>query len=408
MRIVDFSVCSAYPPISGGGHRIFNINSQLAERCSIFHFSLMPAEYVCVKKTKLLQNLLTGDDPNIPFRSRVIQIKERYLQFTFANPVLLLLGRMVSRRDLPEFVPPLIDPSSVRIARREILESDIVQVETPWPFDWVYQNAPKHKPIVLVEHDVTSRLYEGRCTESTMRTIRQKEERALEKSDLIFTVSEDDADTLRSEYHVDMSKIEIIPHGVNTSRMRPASKEEKDMAKARFGFKGRTIVLFTGCGHLPNVEATKTIHDIASRIHDDIVLFVIAGSVGEHARGKSSRKIHYTGYVDNIEPYFQMADIAINPVLSGGGTNTKMIEYLAYGLPVVTTGFGARGLSLRHGEGVLVSSIDGFSQAIEELIMNCDMRHRMGEKGRHIAERFHDWTAIAEKALAAYDRLLSS
>ena len=32
-----------------------------------------------------------------------------------------------------------------------------------------------------------------------------------------------------------------------------------------------------------------------------------------------------------------MADIGINPLISGSGTNLKMLEYLSSGLPTVTT-----------------------------------------------------------------------
>jgi glycosyltransferase involved in cell wall biosynthesis len=37
------------------------------------------------------------------------------------------------------------------------------------------------------------------------------------------------------------------------------------------------------------------------------------------------------------------ATVGLNPILTGSGTNLKMAEYAAWGLPVLSTAFGARG-----------------------------------------------------------------
>ena len=39
-------------------------------------------------------------------------------------------------------------------------------------------------------------------------------------------------------------------------------------------------------------------------------------------------------------------DLAINPVTTGSGTNLKMLDYMAAGVPVLSTPHGARGLGL--------------------------------------------------------------
>ncbi len=44
------------------------------------------------------------------------------------------------------------------------------------------------------------------------------------------------------------------------------------------------------------------------------------------------------------------ASVAVNPMVSGSGTNLKIVEYLAAGVPVVSTPFGMRGLDLRPDE----------------------------------------------------------
>ena len=61
------------------------------------------------------------------------------------------------------------------------------------------------------------------------------------------------------------------------------------------------------------------------------------------------------------------ADIAINPILRGSGTNLKMLEYLAAGLPIITTQEDDRGLDLEHLDSAIISEIDRFLFCIDKL-----------------------------------------
>ena len=411
MRIFDLSVCSVYPPLSGGTNRIFSINSEISKKCYVFQFALIPSEYVYISKASLVGHALRSfREGSAQFlgRSRMIQINEKYTQFTHGNVLFLILGRLASRKDLPEFVPPLLDRRSLQVARREIRHCDLVQIETPWPFDWVLNNTPKSKPMVLVEHDVVYRLYKGVCTDRVLQVIREKEQRAVERADAILVVSYEDQEALCEEYCVDRTKVHIVPHGIDTSRVKPPSEAERAESKARFGFSEKIVVLFTGCTHFPNIAAVEAIHSIASQVKDEKIVFVIAGSVGERVRQRQVPNVRYTGYVNEIEPYFRMADIGINPITSGGGTNTKMIEYLANGLPVVTTVFGSRGIDLEDGKHAIVSDIGQFPDMIVDLARNQQTRTRLGEEGRRLIENHYDWKVIVRKIWDVYEALVGN
>src|SRR5439155_1549071 len=72
--------------------------------------------------------------------------------------------------------------------------------------------------------------------------------------------------------------------------------------------------------------------------------FLVVGSVGRPA--DSAGRVRVTGAVDDVLPFLRAADVALNPMTEGGGVNLKVPEYLAMGLPVVTTRFGMRGLDI--------------------------------------------------------------
>jgi len=348
-----------------------------------------------------------GGAPNIPIRPKVTTINSSFVQYTFADPLLLVFGRMMARPSLPEFVPTLLDPKSLKTARNAITNSDLVQIETMWMFDWVQRNTLKRKPMVLWEEDVVCKLHQNRYSEEITRIIREKEERAVTRADAIVVVSKEDQDTLCSQYEIERSKIHFVPHGIDTSEVKPPSEREKTDIKAKLGFSGKTVVLFTGCSHFANAMAIGAVRNIATKMRRDDVLFLVAGTVGERVQRQAIRNVRYTGYVTDIRPYFRLADIAINPVLTVGGVNTKMIEYLAYGLPTVTTSIGLKGLSFQNGKHVVISSIDGFPEKIEELASNNEMRQRLGEEGRMAVQNCHDLQTIGRVVLGIYRRVLA-
>jgi hypothetical protein len=50
--------------------------------------------------------------------------------------------------------------------------------------------------------------------------------------------------------------------------------------------------------------------------------------------------------VPEVPPYFAAADIGLNPITRGSGSNVKLFEYLVARLPVISTAFGVRGTDL--------------------------------------------------------------
>ena len=61
-------------------------------------------------------------------------------------------------------------------------------------------------------------------------------------------------------------------------------------------------------------------------------------------KGYANKNIIYAGFVHDIEMYFKGADLFLNPVQSGGGIKTKMVEAIAFGTTVITTETGAVGI----------------------------------------------------------------
>ena len=98
------------------------------------------------------------------------------------------------------------------------------------------------------------------------------------------------------------------------------------------------------------------------------------------------------GVVDDFQKELltKTSDYAINPMFSGAGTNLKILEYFAAGLPVITTEFGTRGLDN--------TKVDIY--LIEERATKIDPKEVEKidtYKNRKYVEKNFDWRLIAEK-----------
>ncbi|HBT70152.1 MAG TPA: glycosyltransferase, partial [Agrobacterium sp.] len=95
-----------------------------------------------------------------------------------------------------------------------------------------------------------------------------------------------------------------------------------------------------------------------------------------------------------------IADIALNPMRSGTGTNLKMLDYMAAGVPVISTEFGARGLTITNGELFLCAPTSDLPAA---LAIMADMGETELEAlivaARSRVEEDYSWSVIADRFL---------
>ena len=91
-------------------------------------------------------------------------------------------------------------------------------------------------------------------------------------------------------------------------------------------------------------------------------------------------------------------DLAVNPMESGSGTNLKMLDYMAAGIPTLSTAFGARGLNLQDGVTTHIAPLFRFPETIE-LIRKADQQEIAGliERGREHVVREFSWKVIADR-----------
>jgi glycosyltransferase involved in cell wall biosynthesis len=225
------------------------------------------------------------------------------------------------------------------------------------------------------------------------------EESAIARSELIISVSEADQPALRL-LHDGHKPIHLIPNGVE---VRANPREGEGFPEIKAMFHGRPVIVFIGSAHKPNLDSMTFIKDQLAPVMPDC-WFLVIGSVGDVFTGQVPANVLLCGSVEEEckDILMRLADVAINPVTGGSGSNLKLAEYLAQGIPALTTPFGARGYAINDGQEALICELDDFSAQLSSLLGNRGLRQSLTERGYRYARQELDWAVLARR----YDRIL--
>jgi len=227
------------------------------------------------------------------------------------------------------------------------------------------------------------------------RLIDEAERHLCAESDLLIATSPEDLATLveRSGRPAEAPSA-VAPNGVDCTAIRPATRANRERLKLQAGLPaGSFVSLYIASAHLPNAEAAWFIvGPLAHEVPEG--LFLLAGSVCETMdNAKLPANVRLMGRVsDELKAQLlKMADAVLVPVESGSGTNLKLIEAMAAGLPIVATPTGARGTGLADGRELLIAQRTEFPAAIRKLMADPALGERLGSAARAQAELRFDW-----------------
>ncbi len=216
---------------------------------------------------------------------------------------------------------------------------------------------------------------------------------------LSLACSAEDRRLFNSLYGIPLEKVKVVPNGVFTSKMTPVTKEEKKSIRKKLGISGNTVAIFIGSNYQPNIEAAQfIIQDLAPKLPE--VVFVIAGGVGNGINKddiKELPNVVITGVLtdDDKIHYLTASDIAVNPMFSGSGTNIKMFDFMAAGLPILSTEIGARGIEEGTFSAVQLCEAQSFPDAVKSILHDEEKQNLMSHAARQLAEEKHSWEHIS-------------
>jgi sugar transferase (PEP-CTERM/EpsH1 system associated) len=100
-----------------------------------------------------------------------------------------------------------------------------------------------------------------------------------------------------------------------------------------------------------------------------------------------------TGSVDDVRPYLRRSALMVAPLNIARGTQNKILEAMALGVPVVTSELAAGGIDAIAGKHFLSArSPAGYEAAIMSILEQPAERERLAREGRDRVRSHHDWS----------------
>jgi hypothetical protein len=155
---------------------------------------------------------------------------------------------------------------------------------------------------------------------------------------------------------------------------------------------GRLRLMHLGSiSHLPSFRSLEFLFEkvwpsLPPALHDRISLDVVGTVKSENERaqkilGLAERftNVIFHGYVPDVEPYYRNADLQIVASTDATGLRTRTIESFAFGLPVLSTEIGARGIAgLIPGEHLLIANdAEDFVKQLSGLLNSPERLHTL-------------------------------
>lgn len=342
MKILIVSPYPVLPPIHGGRVRTAGLAEGLARAGA-------EVEVLCPWY------------PGQPRNGRVADAFTCRSHFSAANLLPLTLEWLASPLALLSLQPP------PRRLLRSFADYDLVQFEFCAQARWM-RLVPDRVVIVYSAHNVERDYSEQDSSRhllwrTSLGRVERLERLAVQRSDLVVACCGQDIERLRGLYG-GVSRHAVAPNGCRTTLLRFDRLGLRAASRRAFGLADEDrVILFLGGDASHNREAVQfLLAQVLPELKPRTRLWIVGKSGGEPARSADGR-VRFFGFVDDLRPYFAAADVAVNPVEHGSGSSVKLLDYLAAGLPVVSTSVGSRGLP-EPPPGVLVVPRSQFASAL--------------------------------------------
>lgn len=260
---------------------------------------------------------------------------------------------------------------------------------------------------VMVEHNVEYDRIKAQVddlSDAQYMNLKEIELDLCNRVDAVVCVSDNDRQKLAEDgVHPDL--LHTVPHGVDLRSFdSPASAD----VRGRFDMPAdRPLLVYHGTfSYPPNREALQIFADVLLPGLEQRGFECHLLAVGRNPPASSPHpRIHLTGSVDQVAPWLKAADLAVVPLVDGGGTRMKIIDCFAAKLPVISTSKGIEGIPVTNGKHALVlDDWEAIIQAIIDLLEHPEQARKLAAAGRALADSL-DWDAAARKYLAIYSGL---
>ncbi len=367
-------------PSYGGGVRVLNLLKQLNESAEINKIIVV-----------------------VPYIQHLDL--EKITLFSYPSHRDFKLFKSLNKINIIDEINPFKPIQLIRLIKK--YKINILQNENIWGgLSSIIASSYCHVPLIIDEHNFEAGYaIELKHNKLLQIYIKILESMAAKYSRHIITVSMEDKEKISFVYNIPLNKISVIPNGVNF-KITAINKLEKSNLRSKLHLNNKFVIVFHGSlDYGPNKDVVILINDfIIPKIINKIpnVLFLVIGR-NPPKIFKQSPFIKLTGFVSNLNEYLISSDLAVVPLLRGGGTKLKILDYVAASLPIVATKKAFEGLPLINNESVLLSNNvdEKFINNILKVYNNYIFYYKLANRSNEV-KNIYDWSNVVKKLINIY------
>jgi sugar transferase (PEP-CTERM/EpsH1 system associated) len=385
-RILFLAQLLPYPPVCGGTIRSFNILKRL---CSNYDVTLLT--FTRRQEDERHAEFLRGICSEV---RTVPMLRSGARNAEWALKSMVKGSSFIIDRD---FVKQMQDEVDNTLADGHF---DLIYIDHLQMFQYV--KGKQAWPRLLDEHNLEWRIIQRVANiehgphkwfaSREWPKLRAYELSACLECDAVSTVTEHDQMALQTE-DSRLKHVSCVPIGVDTSKFRPV-----DMLP-----ESKTVVSIATMSWPPNIDsmlhfASDIFPSIKRRVPD--ARLVIAGGKPPDSikRLESDPFITVPGFVEDIHELARQSAVFVVPLRAGSGMRVKILNAMAMGLPVVSTGVGCEGIEVTHGQNVLLAdTAEEFSRQVCDLLTDVEKRIALGAAARNFVVENYSWEVIYPK-----------
>jgi hypothetical protein len=234
------------------------------------------------------------------------------------------------------------------------------------------------------------------------RKLEREERRLASRFDLCTATTRAEWETLEG-YRTGVPT-DWFPNGVDSGYFAPTAEP----------YDGDTLCFVGRMDYYPNQECmfqfcSRTLPLVRAR-RPKVRLFVVGADPSSAVRKLGELPgVTVTGSVPDVRPYLQRSALMVAPLNIARGTQNKILEAMASGVPVVVSRIAAGGVDAVAGEHFAVASTPGEqAQAILHILDDPAERRRLAVAGRERMLSHHAWDRSMQRLDRIIERCLGS
>ncbi len=240
---------------------------------------------------------------------------------------------------------------------------------------------------------------------SFVYSIEQKRLEHYEKSmsehfDLLSLISPIDKEFLFK----DKMNVKVYGNGVDANLLPFYKREIQD--------KNVNLIFIGNMHSLQNMDAVLWFAKYILpkiKVKGKNVILKIIGRIKEVDEIKLSKytNVKIIGAVNNVADASLDGHIGICPIRLGAGVQNKILEYMALGLPCITSSVGYEGIGALNKENILIAdTIDEYNHEINALVYDKKYYNFIAINARKFVEAKYSWSAKLESMISDVTNLI--